>query len=168
MPGRVSGEAAWRRSRIVQAVTSPAAGADWSQTVPASHLWQLFSITATLTTSAVVANRQVRLVLTDGTNTFASLTAAAVQAASLANVYTWCLGQHPLALGLQQLGALPELTLPEAWTVGVSTLALDAGDQWSAIRLGILDTTARFGDLDLMATPELIVGIVGMGASADA
>jgi len=168
MPGRISGEAAWRRSRIVQAVTSPAAGADWSQSVPASHLWGLFAVTATLTTSAVVANRQVRLVLGDGTNTYASLTAPAVQAAYLAHVYSWLLGVTPIALGLQQLAPLPELTLPEAWTVGVSTLALDVGDQWSAIRLGIVDTTARFGDLDLASTPELIVGLVDMGARADA
>lgn len=168
MYGRISGEAPWRRSRIVQGVASPAAGADWSQTVPASHLWQLLTVTATLTTSAVAGNRQARLALGDGTNPFAVLTAPAVQAASLAHVYTWAVGMTPLALGLQQLQALPPIALGNGWTISVSTLALDAGDQWSAIRLGLVDTTARFGDLDLDATPELLVGFVGLGPAESA
>lgn len=168
MQGRISGEAPWRRSRIVQGVSNPAAGADWSQSVPGSHLWTVRAVTATLATSAVVANRQARLILGDGTNTFATLTAPAVQAASLTHVYTWAIGVTPVALGLQQLSAMAILDLPVGWTIGVSTLALDAGDQWSAIRLSLIDMTARFGDLDLDTAPELLVGLIGSGPAEPA
>lgn len=165
MGSRISGEALWRRSRIVQGVSNPAPGADWSQAVPASHLWRLWGVTAILTTSAVVANRQVRLVLGDGTNTWATLTAPAVQAANAAHVYTWLIGATPIALGLQQLQALPPIELPVGWTIGTSTALIDATDQWTAVRLAVLDTTARFGDLDLNVTPELLVGFVGPSPS---
>lgn len=156
MAPKISGEAPWRRSRIVSPVASPAAGADWLATVPAGHLWRPFSVTALLTTSAVVANRQVSLVLTDGTLTYATLTAPAVQVASTAVRYTWAAIDTFLALGLIQNGALPDVDIPPGWTLGVSTVALDVGDQWSAIRLGLIDTTERWGDLELAADRDAV------------
>lgn len=159
----VSGESSWRRSRIVQGVTSPAAGADWSQAVPAGHLWQLLAVTATLTTSAVVANRSAKLILGDGTNTFLTIPAAVVQAASLGGVYSWAVGANPASLGAVQLGPLPDLVLPPAWTIGVSTALLDVGDAWTAIRLHLVDVTARRGRIDLDTVPDMIVGVVELG-----
>lgn len=156
---QISGEAPWRRSRIVSGVANPAAGADWSAAAPAGHLWRPFSITAILTTSAVVANRQVRLLFGDGTNTYATLSAPAVQAASLAHVYTWAAVDTFLALGLVQVSALPDLSIPPGWTVGVSTLAIDVGDQWSAVRLGLIDTTERWGRLDLADDPDVVYAV---------
>ena|SRR5437870_7986383 len=153
---RVSGEAPWRRSRIVQGVASPAAGADWSATVPAGHLWRPFTVTAQLLTSAVVANRQPVLVLGDGTNPFAFLTAPAVQAASGTVIYTWANVDTFVSLGSRQVAALPDIELPPGWTIGVSTALLDVGDQWSAIRLGLIDTIERWGNLDVAADPDVV------------
>lgn len=157
MPSRgISGEAPWRRSRIVQGVAAPAAGADWSQTIPAGHLWRPFSVTAQLLTSAAVANRQAVLVLGDGTNTFAFLSAPAVQAASTTVVYTWADISTVLALGARQLAPLSDIDLPPGWTIGVATALLDVADQWSAIRLGVIDTTERWGSLDLAADRDAV------------
>lgn len=155
----VSGESTWRRSRIVSLVANPAAGADWSQSVPAGHLWQLLGVTATLTTSAAVANRAVALVLGDGTNPFLTIPAPAVQAASLAGVYSWAGEGGGYAVGVRQLAPLPGLTLPPAWTLGSSTLLVDVGDQWSAVRLLLLDVTAKRGRLDLDDVPDFLVGL---------
>jgi hypothetical protein len=160
---RISGEAPWRRSRIVQGVASPAAGADWSTTVPAGHLWQPFSVTAQLVTSAVVANRQAVLVLGDGTNIYAYLTAPAVQAASATVIYTWANVDTFVALGSRQVAALPDVSIPPGWTIGVVTSALDVGDAWTAIRLGLIDTTERWGKLELAGDPDAVF-IVGADA----
>lgn len=156
----ISGEAAWRRSRIVQAVASPVAGADWSQSVPAGHLWTLLAVTATLTTSAAVANRAPALVLGDGANPYLTIPAPAVQAASLAGTFGWAVGVTPAALGVRQVGSIPELTLPAAWTIAVSTLLLDVGDTWTAVRLLLLDVTAHRGRIDLEMVPDMLVGLV--------
>jgi hypothetical protein len=120
-------------------------------------------VTAQLVTSATVANRQPVLVLGDGTNTWAYLSAPAVQAASLTNIYTWTVGAHAVALGLRQLGYMPDVELPPAWTIGVQTAALDATDQWSAIRLGLVDTTAHWGSLELAADPDVIYLVMPAG-----
>ena len=165
---RISGEAPWRRSRVVQGVASPAAGADWSTTVPAGHLWRLFSVTAQLVTSAAVANRQPVLVLGDGTNPFAYLTAPAVQAAGATVIYTWANVDTFVALGARQVAALPDLELPPGWTIGVATALLDAADQWSAVRIGLADTTTRFGDLDLAASPDVVYAILTGGSEEPA
>lgn len=156
---RISGEAPWRRSRIVQAVANPAAGADWSQVVPAGHLWRPFSVTCQLLTSAAVANRQAVLVLGDGTSTYAYLTAPAVQAAGATVIYTWTDVDTFVALGARQVAALPVVDIPPGWTIGVATSLIDVGDQWSAIRLALLDTTSRFGALELAADPDVIYAI---------
>lgn len=159
----VSGESSWRRSRIVSGVATPAAGADWSTSVPAGHLWQLLGVTATLVTSAAVANRAVALVLGDGSNPFLTIPAPAVQAASLTGVYSWAGEGGGYALGVRQLGPLPPLVLPPSWTVAVSTLLVDATDQWSAVRLLLLDTTVRRGRIDLDQLPDMVVVVAEAG-----
>src|SRR5580765_5947487 len=121
----ISGEVAWRRFRVVQAVANPAAGADWSVTVPAGHLWELLGITATLTTSAAVANRAAAIVLGDGVNPYLTIPAAVVQAATLAGVYSWSGDAGAVALGVRQYGPLPDLSVPAGWTIGSSTLLID-------------------------------------------
>lgn len=163
MPQGVSGESAWRRSRTVVSVASPAAGADWSTTIPAGHLYQLLAIRAILTTSAAVANRAARLILGDGTSTYASIPAPAVQAASLAVSYTWAAGAPGVSVDLAQLGYLPDLVLPPAWTIGTSTRLIDVADAWTAIQLHLLDVTVRRGRLDLDTLPDMLVGVVELG-----
>lgn len=159
----VSGESTWRRSRIVLPVASPGAGLDWSLTVPAGHLYQLLAVTATLVTSAAVANRAVGLVLSDDRNPFLTIPAGAVQAASLTGIYSWAVGANPATLGIRSIAPIPDLILPTAWSLATSTLLIDAADQWSAVRLHLLDVTARRGRLDLDTVPDMLVGVVDMG-----
>ena len=43
------------------AVTTPAAGAEWTQTVPANTIWLVTAIGMQLVTGAAVPNRNVRI-----------------------------------------------------------------------------------------------------------
>jgi hypothetical protein len=76
-----NGRLAWPGSLILPATfgagrlrsitgTDPAANNEISETVPTGVRWRLLSFYFTLVTDANVANRNVRLVIDDGTNTF--------------------------------------------------------------------------------------------------
>lgn len=159
-----SAESPWRRSRTAVTVTPPAAGADWSLPVPAGHLYVLRSAFGILTTSAAVANRTARLILGDGTATFLEVPPFAVQAASIVGRYSWLGADVAYALAPAQGLPLPPITLQAGWTVGTSTGLIDVGDQWSGIRLNLIDVTVRGGDNDLNAYPDIVVEVVGPGA----
>ncbi len=161
-----SNEAPWRRSRIVVPVANPAAGADWSFTVPAGHVYRLVSVFAQLVTSAVVANRQALLTVTDGTGTFLRLPAAAVQAASGTVTYSWMAGGVAyLSLPASQAAFLPDLNLMPAWGLASSTALIDVGDQWSGIRLHVIDTTVKDAGVDIDAIPDVIVEVLAPSAN---
>lgn len=157
-----SGESPWRRSRIVVPVASPGAGLEWSLTVPAGHLYQVHSIFAILTTSAVVAARFARLILGDGVAPFLEVPPFASQAASLAWRYSWADVSVAYQAGLSQLGVIPPTTLEAGWTIGSSSVAIDPGDQWSGIRIGVLDVTIRPGANAIDAPADLTVELVGV------
>lgn len=158
-----SGEDRWRRSRIVVPVPQPAAGADWSLAAPAGHLYQLVSVIATLTTSAAVATRAARLVLGDGNATFLHVPAATTQVASLARRYGWWATGQVLAVGSDIESPLPGIALQTGWTIGSATDLVDVGDQWSAIRLHVIDTTVRDGATDIDQLPDIIVEVIERG-----
>lgn len=158
----ISGEDRWRRSRIVVSVPSPAAGADWSLAVPGGHTYQILTIAATLTTSAAVATRASRLLFGDGTASFLDLPASATQVASLARKYAWWPTAEPVAVGNAIEAAIPPLTLPAGWTVASATDLIDVADQWSGIKLAVIDTWARWGTIELDALPDILVGIVDL------
>lgn len=160
----ISGERPWRRSRQIIVGAAPAAGADWSVTVPAGELWELRSVFAQLVTSAAVATRGARLVVNDGTAAFLTLPAPATQAASLTGTYTWAPHGPQLALAQANIGFVPELSLMPGWSIASSTAAIDAGDQWTAPRLYVVRTTVRSGDIDLGELPELVVAMGPMAA----
>jgi hypothetical protein len=163
MGSSASGESAWRRSRTVVAVGSPAAGAEWSVTVPAGHLWRIESVQAQLVTSAVVATRVARLAWGDGVAPYFTLPPAASQLTTLTRLYAWHPNAMAVAVGTGILSCLLDADLPAGWTLASSTEAIDGGDQWSAIRLRVLDTTVRRGRLDLNDTPDLFVEVVSPG-----
>jgi hypothetical protein len=115
--------------------TTPAAGADISETVPALTRWRLISLKAALTTSAAVANRFVRSVLTDGVNTYFNSTYNAAQVASTTINYIF-------VPGLQAATDVPVtdnfLSIPMDNRIVTGhkmltlTTAIQAGDQWTA------------------------------------
>lgn len=164
MAGRISGEGTWRRTRIVVPVTAPAAGADWSIAVPAGHLWHILAVLATLTTSGVAATRIARLIMGDGNATFADVPPFASQITALTRRYLWVPSGQGYATGLGILSPLPEAPMGTGWTIGTTTDAIDAGDQWTSIKLTVIDTTIRDGAIDLDELPDFLVSIVGVPA----
>src|SRR6266851_3396315 len=61
-------------------VSTPAAGADWSQTVPTGARWVVTALAAQLVTAVAAGTRAPRLIVDDGTTTLFELPAAATQA----------------------------------------------------------------------------------------
>ena len=154
-----SGERAWRRSRIVQSVAAPSAGQSWATTVPAGHVWDLLGVFASLVSDANAADRSVRLQLGDGNVTFLELPAPAVQAASLTRRYTWLRDVGAYSGGSGLVAPLPYTSLLPGWTIAATVDNIQAGDQWSTVRLLLTDTTARSGPTDLLAIPDLLVEV---------
>lgn len=152
-----SGEATWRRSRIVVPVASPAAGQDWSLVVPAGHLYHLISVYAVLVTSATVATRVPHLTFSDGVRVFLDVPPFASQVASLTRRYGWFEAATGDTTGLGISSGLPCLALQAAWQLAQSTEAIDAADQWSSVFVHVIDTTTRDNDVDLSTElPELV------------
>lgn len=128
--------------RIVT-VPSPAAGAEWSTKPPAGSVWLIQTLTARLTTSAVVANRMPRVLYSDSDAEFYRLPQSQVVVAStvlvleLARGLTTSFGQ----IDVQTWSYAPLLPLPllGSWQIGSTTTLIDVGDQWSAIRLYVLE-----------------------------
>jgi hypothetical protein len=162
---RISGSVPWRRFYKSVVVPNPAAGADWSVTVPASEVWSLVTITATLTTSAAVANRLPSLVVTDGNVRYARMSAVNTQAASLTSIATWGPYGQSGQTGTVVRGILPVAALGPGETIGSLTDLIDVADQWSAIVLRVLATISQAGAIQLGDVPDLVVAISNPDAS---
>ena len=121
-------------SRVVP-VVSPALGSDW--TFAATSVAGLLAVTADLNTSAVVANRNPRLRITDGLgHTLLWVSSSPAQTATQTVHYSWAVGGSAVSSGQVTSEVLPSgIVLPSGATVGTLTVALDAGDQWSNIVL---------------------------------
>lgn len=121
-------------------VANPAAGADIVNTVPANARWRPIAFQYALTTSATVATRTSQVVLADNLgNAFFQNTQGATQAASLTVVYNWSTLTNitPVVLG-QTLNTFPPGVFLEAgWQINTVTNAIQAGDQYSGIRLQV-------------------------------
>ena len=159
----ISGERPTRRVRVVAAAATPAAGADWSLTVPAGHLYELLSVYASLVTDANVATRSVSLVLTDGQATYLVLAAPGTQAASLTWGYAWTQHGNAYAGADGIVSGIPRLLLEPGWTIAASTASKQAGDQWGTPRLLVLDTLIERGRVEVGQLPELLVEVVNPG-----
>lgn len=115
--------------------TTPAAGANISDTVPANAKWQLMSMQFQLVTSAAVANRLMVVVLDDGLNAFASMAETAAQAASLTWIYTLA----PSILSNAGANGFAQATIPNptilypGFRIRSNFLLLQAADQISQI-----------------------------------
>lgn len=116
-----------------QTVSNPAVGTDDVITVPTGETWRLDNILTRLVTSAVVGNRQMTLVIDDGTNNNViwTLQAAVNQAASLTQDYIFSVGVQEIALrgGIQQ-EPLPPLMLKGGYRIKTVTTGIGVADQW--------------------------------------
>lgn len=121
------------------AVANPAPGADWQQAVPLNARWKVRSLTATLATSAAVANRLPGLALFTAGNPIYNSYADKVQPASQlcqygASAITQYLSPSPLVGSM----CLPPESVQRAGDLIESgTLNLQAGDQWQGIFIAV-------------------------------
>ena len=119
------------------AITTPAAGADFTFPIPALSRYRIISLSATLTTAVAVANRNVELVIDDGANVVAEIDSGFSQIASLVNDYTW-MDSGPIGAAFDNVVVLPlpaNLILPAGFRISSETTGIQGADQWSAIRM---------------------------------
>lgn len=134
-------------------VTTPAAGAEWTFTLPGGYYYRLLGGSALFTTSAAVANRTVGIQMTDGVNLLASGIVAVAFTASLAVQVTYA----PSGAGGGILGTKPavnigppNLWLQGNWVVQSITSNIDVADAYTKVLL--LFECLDFGGLGI---PEL-------------
>jgi hypothetical protein len=75
--------------QLFASVDSAANDSDKTLTVPTGQTWRVECVNCTFATTADVGNRQIALVVSDGTNTLGTFQAEANQAASLTEYYAY-------------------------------------------------------------------------------
>lgn len=127
-------------------VASPAAGSDWSYTVPSDKVVKLKGIIARLTNSGTVASRTpVYYIKDDAGNVVLIMTnnlslAAGVDAA-IVGYHGTGIAASTIAGGLfgpGQANPIPiplDLVLKPSWVIGSSTGSIQTGDTWTKISL---------------------------------
>src|SRR5215470_1568071 len=118
------------------AVTTPAAGADFTITVPTGARWQLDTVSGLYTASAAVANRVPELVIDDGANiVFAAPTNTAITGGQTARV-SWGAGAGGPIAGANTDQTIPlanDMYLPGGFRIRSNTALIQAADTWTAI-----------------------------------
>jgi hypothetical protein len=117
--------------------SDPAAGAEISLTVPTNVRYRLIFARFSLVTDATVADRRVHVQVDDGNTLLLELAAADVQAAGLTRNYNCAIdGFARAAQGSEIFLPLPaDLLLFQAWRFRTLTTNLQAGDNFSVVRL---------------------------------
>jgi hypothetical protein len=122
-------------------VASPAAGADWTMTVPVQDRRVVKSFSAMFTASAAAANRNISLQVTDGANvvwqTDVTVSVTANQVVTVNGTTT----NVPTGVVATTLFVVipPSLTMTGNWTLRTSTANIQGADQWSNIWLAVED-----------------------------
>jgi len=129
----------WKRCGDLQPIfiTQPAAGADFTYTLPASGVYLFKSLAFQLVSSATAANRVARVSFTHGGLMFCELTAALAHTASLTVRYSFFPGATLLTVVSTVLtGPAPtDFFLPGGTVIASVVGSLQATDQISAIGL---------------------------------
>lgn len=114
-----------------------AAGSEFTIANQGKWWWRMLYLSFTLATSGVAGNRAVTVVLDDRTDVYSAMAAGATQAIN--ETRRW--GAYPGASagGLSTVsGTLgwpsDGLWIPPGWRIRTVTGALDAGDQYAAVR----------------------------------
>ena len=146
--------------RLPRRIPQPLAGAELSIKPDGFAPWRILSLLFTFTTSAVVATRQIRLALSNGSETTWKGRTTITQAATTALEYQ----AYPLAVqgatvdGLVSVALPPDgLWLPRGWALTTTTALIDAGDQYSAITV---DVQEILDGPDWMAEPSMNLNTV--------
>jgi hypothetical protein len=119
------------------AISTPGAGADFSFTVPNGVRMRPISLCATLTTSVAVSNRNPTLIIDDGVNVVADISASVAAVASGVFTITWADSMSFNSfLNSSITAALPgNMFMLGGWHIRSVSSGIQAGDQWSAIRM---------------------------------
>lgn len=124
----------------VRPVAAPAVGTDFQITVNDGGVWRVRAIEATLTASAVAANRFPQLRIDDQSTRSMLIAAGAATIANGVTTYSWLLG-FPVTMAAVEAGLvcipLVDHVLHQGWRIGPVTAGRDVGDQWSAISITI-------------------------------
>lgn len=120
-------------------VANPAAGADWSTTVPVNARWILRSVEATIAGDGGAGAKRPQLQLLDAA-AVQLLFVPAFDTYTLLNVknFQWMDFEGRLSVGtpIQVLTGMPDrLELFQGWQIGTITTGITAGDQWTGIAL---------------------------------
>ncbi len=127
------------------AVTTPAPGADWIQTVPTGARWQIVATTAVLTTAAGGVNRFVIMVTYDNAGNIVGRYPSSIGLAPAATFgLTFASGYGLSIVGdiFVDSGYPTAMTLEAGWQIGSVTRIIQAGDQWSSIRMLIYEVSS--------------------------
>lgn len=132
---------------------APVAGSEIIITVPAKVVWRLVTFAAQLVTSAVVGNRQLSIVVDDGTNIlhrsgFNGSTAVVASQSPFCEAAFLGAATGGISNVMTSQAMLPSpdyfLLLP-GWRIRTLTFAaLDAGDQWGIPRCIIDEIPTQF------------------------
>lgn len=120
-------------------IANPAAGAEFTVTVPTNARWRFCCVRGTLVTAVAAANRSAILNFNNAGNVFYNACAAPVQAASLTWGYSWGAGVTTLLVTVGSTTPNVETSIPvDLWLPGGSTVQsitqnIQAADQWTAI-----------------------------------
>jgi len=115
--------------------TDPAAGSEISETVPTNVAWRLIGFRFTLVTDATVANRNVRVIIDDGTTECVRIPPNFNHAASITANYFAGVGLGVIGWMTGAVGVMPlpvDLILFQGWRIRTNTLNLQAGDNFRA------------------------------------
>lgn len=117
-------------------LTNPVTGAEISETVTASKIWNVMAIALTLVTDATVANRDVALVIEDGSSNevYRQQISSSITASQTGKIFIakWG-GSQPADSGLLHYLTLPDdFELPAGFVVKTVTANLQAADDFAA------------------------------------
>jgi hypothetical protein len=111
-------------------VANPAAGTNFTLTVPAGKVWRLLTLAFSLTTSAVVGNRIVRMIIRDaaGNLVFQASTHGTQPATQTVVNNTVPYLQMLAANGQDSLVGVPDIPLLPGMSINTNVGGMDPGD----------------------------------------
>lgn len=126
---------------VVRSITGsdPAAGAEFTETVPANTRWRVISLLVSLVTSATVASRLPLFYVDDGATTVFVAAPSATQAASSTVSYLLSgIGVHGSLGGVMGVSLpLDDFYLSAGYRLGATTFSLQVGDNYGAPQLHV-------------------------------
>lgn len=119
----------------VYSVSQPAAGAEWTLTVPAGQTWIIQSIHTILATSATGGTRTPSLQIKAFGAVAYVVPALSSIAASMAMELEWAVGAAYGTVGTVQIAPLSPLSLSPATVIQSATDTLQTDDQYQSITI---------------------------------